>query len=50
MTEVGAHGPVAQGFIRITGNTLLEVEQCLQIYSVLMNGSNSIAQQQQQRQ
>ena len=35
-TKVGIQGPIAQGSRRVP-NALLEIEQCLQIYSVLTN-------------
>jgi len=37
VTEVGPHGPIAQGSIRIAGDALPEVEQCLQIDAAVMN-------------
>jgi len=37
VTEVGPRGPIVQGSIRIAGDAVLEVEQCLQIDAAIMN-------------
>ena len=53
-TEVGVHGPIAHGSMRIAGDALLEVKQLAEILAAIVSCraidvGNSVTQQQQRQ-